>query len=140
MLAGTLRASAAGGSARSVDTRSSRLDLNPVVGHTRFTAAGARPIGRRRELRAAGARKALMERRKLVVTAGALSATAFAATLAIGASFGLVNNAQPDSPVGRLDDRKAAAGATPTVHGDGTNGVADPVRTEATRLGPNADD
>jgi hypothetical protein len=82
-----------------------------------------------------------MERRKLVVTAGALSATAFAATLAIGASFGLVNRAQPDSPVGRLDDRRGVAGATVAGHGDGSTEVqARPVRAEATRLGPNADD
>jgi hypothetical protein len=44
-----------------------------------------------------------MRRRKLVVTAGALTVTAFAATVAIGANFGLAGQAAPDSPVGRLD-------------------------------------
>ena len=50
-----------------------------------------------------------MRRRKLVATAGALSVTAFAATVAIGANFGLVGQAEPDSPVGRLDDRHRVA-------------------------------
>jgi len=45
-----------------------------------------------------------MRRRKLVATAGILSATAFAATVAIGANIGLVNQAEPSSPVGQLDD------------------------------------
>jgi hypothetical protein len=59
-----------------------------------------------------------MQRRKLVATAGALSVTAFAATLAIGASLGLVGQAEPDSPVGRLDDHHkvvAAAAASESV-------------------------
>ena len=50
-----------------------------------------------------------MERRKLVATAGALSVTAFAATLGLGATFGLFGVTQPDSPLGRLDDRRAVA-------------------------------
>ena len=65
-----------------------------------------------------------MERRKLLATAGALSLTAFAATVGLGATFGLFGVTQPDSPVGRLDDRRAAAvvvnagarpGASPAV-------------------------
>ena len=60
-----------------------------------------------------------MRRRKLVVTAGALSVTAFAATVAIGANFGLVGRAEPDSPVGRLDANASAqtvsAGSATTV-------------------------
>ena len=52
-----------------------------------------------------------MRRRKLVATAGALSVTAFAATVAIGASFGLVGQAEPDSPVGRLDAKAPTAQA-----------------------------
>ena len=50
-----------------------------------------------------------MRRRKLVATAGALSVTAFAATVAIGANFGLVGQAEPSSPVGRLDDHHGVA-------------------------------
>jgi hypothetical protein len=74
-----------------------------------------------------------MRRRKLVVTAGALSATAFAATLAVGAGFGLVGQAEPNSPVGRLDDRHqvvAAAAANP----------ARAVVVTTPKLGPHADD
>ena len=74
-----------------------------------------------------------MRRRKLVATAGVLSATAFAATVAIGANFGLVKQAEPDSPVGRLDgDRRVAAVSV----SDAGTGVA--VTTPA--LGPEADD
>jgi hypothetical protein len=76
-----------------------------------------------------------MRRRKLVATAGALSVTAFAATVAIGANFGLVSQAAPSSPVGRLDDHHhqmatavGAARPTPTVA----------ITTPA--LGPDADD
>ena len=61
--------------------------------------APARPIGRRRRgcVRGDGAcNDASWWRRQ-----GSLSATAFAATLAIGANFGLVNQAEPDSPVGQ---------------------------------------
>jgi hypothetical protein len=71
-----------------------------------------------------------MRRRKLVATAGALSVTAFAATVAIGANFGLVSQAAPDSPAGRLDAHHVA-----TV---GSAGPAVAVTTPA--LGPNADD
>jgi hypothetical protein len=52
-----------------------------------------------------------MRRRKLVATAGALSVTAFAATVAIGANFGLVGQAAPDSPAGRLDAKATTAHA-----------------------------
>ena len=54
-----------------------------------------------------------MQRRKLVATAGALSVTAFAATLAIGANIGLVAQAEPRSPVGRLEDHHQVATASP---------------------------
>ena len=74
-----------------------------------------------------------MRRRKLVATAGILSATAFAATVAIGANIGLVNQAEPRSPVGQLDDRHkvSAVAASDT-------GTAVAVTTPA--LGPDADD
>jgi hypothetical protein len=72
-----------------------------------------------------------VQRKKLVATAGILSATAFAATVAIGANFGLVGQAEPNSPVGRLDDhRNGAAGAT----SDPDAAVTSP------HLGPDADD
>jgi hypothetical protein len=75
-----------------------------------------------------------MRRRRLVATAGVLSATAFAATVAIGANIGLVGQAEPDSPVGRLADRNAApVSATAT-----DAGTAVAVTTPA--LGPDADD
>jgi hypothetical protein len=74
-----------------------------------------------------------MRRRKLAATAGALSATAFAATVAIGANFGLAGQAEPDSPVGRLDaHRPVAVSATP--------GPASVVAVTAPGLGPDADD
>jgi len=50
-----------------------------------------------------------MRRRKLGATAGALSVTAFAATVAIGANFGLVGQAEPSSPVGQLGSRHPVA-------------------------------
>ena len=74
-----------------------------------------------------------MRRSKLVATAGALSATAFAATVAIGASLGLVGQAEPSSPVGRLDDHhKVAAVAAAATHSA--------VAVTTPRLGPDADD
>jgi hypothetical protein len=65
----------------------------------------------------------VVRRRKLLVTAGALSATAFATTIGLGANFGLFGLTEPDSPVGRLDPNRAAAtvdarvlpGASPSV-------------------------
>jgi hypothetical protein len=71
-----------------------------------------------------------MRRRKLVATAGALSVTAFAATVAIGANFGLVNQAAPHSPVGRLADH----------HGVSTSGPASVVAVTNPAFGPHADD
>ena len=44
-----------------------------------------------------------MERRKLLATAGAVTITAFATTVGLGANFGLFGVTEPDSPVGRLD-------------------------------------
>ena len=76
-----------------------------VVGHTRLHPDADRPIGAAEGL-TSGIREAGMRRRKLVATAGALSVTAFAATLAIGANFGLVGQAEPSSPIGRLDDHR----------------------------------
>lgn len=73
-----------------------------------------------------------MRRRKLLVTAGVLSATAFAATVTLGANFGLVGQAEPNSPVGRLAD-----------HHRGTTGAAGPqaaVAVTTPALGPDADD
>ena len=52
-----------------------------------------------------------MQRRKLLATAGALSATAFATTVCLGANFGLFGLTEPNSPVGRLDPNRAAAAA-----------------------------
>jgi hypothetical protein len=76
-----------------------------------------------------------MRRRKLVATAGALSVTAFAATVAIGANFGLVGQAEPDSPMGRLDDHHTVVA---DAAGGGARASAVVVTTPA--LGPNADD
>jgi hypothetical protein len=75
-----------------------------------------------------------MERRKLLVTAGVLSATAFTATVTLGANFGLVGRAEPHSPIGRLADhhRVGTAAAGPR------DAVAVAVTTPA--LGPDADD
>jgi hypothetical protein len=50
-----------------------------------------------------------VERRKLLATAGAVTITAFATTVGLGASFGLFGVTEPDSPVGRLDSRRAAS-------------------------------
>jgi hypothetical protein len=74
-----------------------------------------------------------MRRRRLVATAGALSVTAFAATVAIGANFGLVGQAEPDSPVGRLDDRHKVTVVEASDH-------ATAVAVTPSGLGPDADD
>jgi hypothetical protein len=74
-----------------------------------------------------------MRRRRLVVTAGALSVTAFAATVAIGANFGLVGQAEPNSPVGRLKDDHHVAAVSASV-----NGTA--VAVTPSGLGRDADD
>ena len=49
-----------------------------------------------------------MQRRRLLATAGAVTITAFATTVGLGASFGLFGVTEPDSPVGRLDSRRTA--------------------------------
>jgi hypothetical protein len=49
-----------------------------------------------------------VQRRKLLATAGALSVTAFATTVCLGANFGLFGLTEPNSPVGRLDPDRAA--------------------------------
>ena len=74
-----------------------------------------------------------MRRRRLVATAGALSVTAFAATVAIGANFGLVSEAEPNSPVGRLEDQHRLAAVS--ARDDGTAVAVTP-----SVLGPDADD
>ena len=73
-----------------------------------------------------------MERRKLLATAGAVTITAFATTVGLGASFGLFGVTEPDSPVGRLDSRRAA---TVEVHA-----VPVPAPVTTTPPGANADD
>lgn len=50
-----------------------------------------------------------MQRRKLLAVAGALSVTAFATTVGLGANFGLFGITEPHSSVGRLDTGRAAA-------------------------------
>ena len=76
-----------------------------------------------------------MGRRKLVATAGALSVTAFAATLAIGANFGLVGQAEPHSPMGRLENHHTVAAVSASTVDPATAAV---ITTPA--LGPHADD
>ncbi|MFI5052981.1 MAG: hypothetical protein ACHQDE_01355 [Acidimicrobiia bacterium] len=44
-----------------------------------------------------------MQRRKLLAMAGALSVTAFATTVGLGANFGLFGITEPNSSIGRLD-------------------------------------
>jgi hypothetical protein len=82
-------------------------------------------------------REAGMQRRKLVATAGALSVTAFAATLAIGANIGLVGQAEPRSPVGRLDDHHQVAVVSVAGASAGTDSA---VAVTTPALGPGADD
>ena len=72
-----------------------------------------------------------MRRRRLVATAGALSVTAFAATVAIGANFGLVSQAAPSSPAGRLDEHHKVAVAS---------GPVSAVAVTTPAFGPRADD
>ena len=52
-----------------------------------------------------------MQRRRLLATAGAVTITAFATTVGLGANFGLFGVTEPDSPVGRLDTRRATVQA-----------------------------
>ena len=52
-----------------------------------------------------------MQRRRLLATAGAVTITAFATTVGLGANFGLFGVTEPDSPVGRLDARRATVQA-----------------------------
>jgi hypothetical protein len=59
--------------------------------------------------------------------------TAFAATVAIGANFGLVGQAEPNSPDGRLDDHHKVAVVSASDH-------ATAVKVTPSRLGPDADD
>ena len=74
-----------------------------------------------------------MQRRKLLAVAGALSATAFATTVGLGANLGLFDMTQPDSGAGQLegtDITAKTAGQIPTTtsapeppnHDDGRNG------------------
>ena len=50
-----------------------------------------------------------MVRRKAAAIAGAAAATTFAATVGLGATFGLFGLTQPDSRMGRLDGARAAS-------------------------------
>jgi hypothetical protein len=74
-----------------------------------------------------------MQRRKLVATAGILSATAFATTVAIGAAFGLVGQAEPSSRIGRLGDQHRVAAVAAAD-------ARTPVAVTTPALGPKADD
>ena len=74
-----------------------------------------------------------MRRSRLVATAGALSVTAFAATVAIGANFGLVGQAEPDSPVGQLDSRHRVVAESAVQ-------PATAVAVTTPSFGPDADD
>jgi hypothetical protein len=56
-----------------------------------------------------------VQRRKLLATAGALSAATFAITIGLGANFGLFGLTEPDSPVGRLDPNRTATRADAQV-------------------------
>jgi hypothetical protein len=47
-----------------------------------------------------------VQRRKLLAIAGALSVTAFATTVGLGANFGLFGITEPDSSIGRLDSSR----------------------------------
>jgi hypothetical protein len=59
-----------------------------------------------------------VKRRKLAA-AGALAVTVFAATVALGANFGLFGLAQPDTPVGHLSgSQRPPATAVGTVAGN----------------------
>ena len=50
-----------------------------------------------------------MVRRKAAAIAGAAAVTAFAATVGLGANFGLFGMTQPDSRVGHLDGARPAS-------------------------------
>jgi hypothetical protein len=76
-----------------------------------------------------------VQRRKLLATAGALSVTAFATTVCLGANFGLFGLTEPDSPVGRLDPNRAAATASVSVRT-----AASPAVATTTPFPRNADD
>jgi hypothetical protein len=67
----------------------------------------------------------------LVASAGALSATGLAATIAFGANFGLVSQAAPSSPAGRLDGHPKVAVAS---------GPVSAVAVTTPAFGPRADD
>jgi len=56
-----------------------------------------------------------VQRRKLLAVAGALSVTAFATTVGLGANFGLFGITEPDSPAGRLDPSRAGTSARPVT-------------------------
>jgi hypothetical protein len=58
-----------------------------------------------------------MQRRKLLAVAGALSVTAFATTVGLGANFGLFGITEPNSSVGRLDTGPAAVSIRVRVDG-----------------------
>ena len=76
-----------------------------------------------------------MQRRRLLATGGALSVTAFATTVCLGANFGLFGLTEPDSPVGRLDPDRAAAAADTDIRP-----AASPAVVTAARIPRDADD
>ena len=73
-----------------------------------------------------------MQRRRLLATAGAVTITAFATTVGLGANFGLFGVTEPDSPVGRLDSRRATVEAP--RHPRGGAGHHDPAGRRRRRL------
>jgi hypothetical protein len=75
-----------------------RLGDPKVVGHNPFTCLAIAPIPTRYSV----GREHGVQRRKLLAVAGALSVTAFATTVGLGANFGLFRIAEPHSSVGRL--------------------------------------
>jgi hypothetical protein len=79
-----------------------------VIGHTPYTRPGREPID---DCSIVGTGAQGVQRRKLLATAGALSATAFATTVALGANLGLFGITEPHSSVGRLDTGRPAVSA-----------------------------
>jgi hypothetical protein len=75
-----------------------------------------------------------VQRRKLLATAGALSAAAFATTVGLGANLGLFGLTESDSRVGQLDPNRAV------VTADARVGPASPTVATTTPIPRDADD
>lgn len=73
-----------------------------------------------------------MQRRKLAAVAGALSVTAFATTVGLGANFGLFGLTQPNSPAGRLAVTRAGASTPDGVGNASVTPVAPPATKPST--------